>query len=104
MPLTPFRASDFSDGRVSNDKNDYSLCNFCQFLSANAGTEISFAPGYSRSHTLLNMFHTRKSHYVKDKFYARPTLETAALRIFKSTPLEITVLGLILYIHIHGIL
>jgi hypothetical protein len=89
--LILFTTSDFSDGRISDDKNDSSLGNFCQFLSANAVTEIYVAPGYSLSHTLLNTLHTQKSHYVKDKLYIRPALETAALRIFKSTPLEITV-------------
>jgi hypothetical protein len=99
--LTLFTASDFSDGRIIDDKNYSSLGHFCQFLSVNAGTEIYFAPGYSRSHTLLNTSHTRKFQCVKDKFYLRSALETAALRIFKSTQLEIPLWGLILYIYIY---
>jgi hypothetical protein len=80
--LTLFTAFDLSDGRISDNKNYSGLGNFCQFLSVNAGTEIYFAPGYSRSHTLLNTSHTQKCHCVKDKFYLRSVFETAELRIF----------------------
>jgi hypothetical protein len=103
-----FTTSDFSNGQISDDKNDSSLRHCCQFLSANRGTDIYGAPGYSRSHTLLHTFHTRKSHYVKDKFYICSALEIAALIIFNSTSLEITDFGhnflcvcVCIYINIH---
>jgi len=88
-----FTASDFSDGHISDDKNDSSLGHCCQFLSANSGTEIYGVLRNSRSHTLLHTFHTRKSRYVKDKFHIRSRLETATLRIFKSTSPEIIDFG-----------
>jgi len=40
-----FTASDFSDGHISDDKNDSNLRYCCHFLSANTGTEIYAAPG-----------------------------------------------------------